>query len=492
MTQERTGPPARPQAGQPAGAQAAASAAKPARTIAFEHLWTPLGWLSPGALSIDALGRVSALWAEPAAAGHIDERVRGYALPGMPNTHSHAFQRALAGRTEIGGAAGEDNLWTWRDAMYRLAHHLGPDDLQAIAAFAYMEMLEHGYTRVAEFHYLHHAPRGVRYAQPGEMSLRLAQAAGECGIGLMMMPTLYAHAGIGRAPLPEQSRFVHARVDEYLRLLHDIERPLHDSGFELGMALHSLRAVAAGELHEAVAAARDFAQRLPVHIHVSETRREVDEVRAGLGARPVQWLLDHADIDERWTIVHATHLDESERRGLAASGAVASICPMTEAMLGDGLFPLVDYQAEGGRWAIGTDSHYASGVAAELRTLECGQRLAHARRNVLADGASAEPRLRHSGERLFALALQGRHSFVDTRLPWTPGTAADVVVLDPDAPSLAGHDSATALDAWLLAGVDDAVQRVMCRGRWLVEGGRHRERARLTARYAAVARRLLA
>lgn len=464
-----------------------------ARTIEFEHLWTPAGWLSPGVLRIDEQGRVvSVSAATPAGQPHerAHERVAGFALPGMPNTHSHAFQRALAGRAEIGGAAGEDNLWTWRDAMYRLARRLGPDDLEAIAAFAYMEMLEHGFTRVAEFHYLHHAPGGARYTQRGEMSLRLAQAAHDSGIGLMVLPTFYAHAGIGRAPLPEQARFVHDRVDDFARLLDEIAPALAEGGAELGLALHSLRAVAADEVHEALAAAGT--RRLPIHIHVSETQREVDEVLAGLGARPVQWLLDHAAIDERWTVVHATHLDDAERRGLAKSGAVASLCPMTEAMLGDGLFPLVAYQAEGGRWAIGTDSHYASGVAAELRMLECGQRLAHARRNVLADAASAEPRQRHSGERLFSLALQGRHSFADARQAWSEGASADVVVLDATAPALAGHDTGTALDAWLLSGAADAVGRVMCRGRWLVEGGRHIERARLTARYAQAVRRLLA
>lgn len=461
-----------------------------ARTIEFEHLWAPEGWLSPGVLRIDAAGCVLSLSPDVPDGCQVDERVSGFALPGMPNTHSHAFQRGLAARCEVGGASSEDNLWTWRDAMYRLAQRLQPDELEAIAAFAYMEMLEHGFTRVAEFHYLHHAPGGVRYAQRGEMSLRLARAAQDSGIGLMLLPTLYAHAGIRRPPTPEQARFAHARVDDFVDLLDSIERPLRDGGVELGIALHSLRAVSPDELFQAVAACSTPQRRLPIHIHVSETRREVEEVVAGLGARPVEWLIEHVALGERWTLVHATHLDDAECRGLASSGAVATVCPMTEAMLGDGLFPLVRYQRDGGRWAVGTDSHYASGVAAELRMLECGQRLAEARRNVLVEGVSDDERHRHSGERLFALALQGRYSFADSRAPWATGTAADVVVLDAMAPALAAHGRDTALDAWLLAGAEDPVRRVMARGRWVVDAGRHIERDRLTAAYVKAIRRV--
>ncbi|MBK9133076.1 MAG: formimidoylglutamate deiminase [Betaproteobacteria bacterium] len=463
----------------------------PVRMVAFEHLWTPAGWLAPGLLGVDAGGRVVAVGEPPADAGAPVETVRGFAVPGMPNTHSHAFQRALAGRTESGSAASEDNLWTWRHAMYRLAERIGPDDLQALAAFAYMEMLEHGFTRVAEFHYLHHAPQGRPYAQRGEMSLRLAAAAADAGIGCMVVPTLYAHAGIGQAPTAQQQRFVHS-VDAFARLLHEIDEPLATAGARLGVALHSLRAVAPDELRGAVQAAATLRDAAPLHIHVSETRHEVEEVQAGLGARPVQWLLDEVGLDRRWTLVHATHLSETERRGLAASGATAALCPMTEAMLGDGLFPLVDYQREGGHWAIGTDSHYASGVAAELRMLECGQRLAHARRNVLADAAAADARALHSGERLFGLALAGGRSFGDFAAPLTPGSRADVVVLDPASPALAGHDAATVLDAWLLSGAADAVQRVMCAGTWVVQDGRHHARKSITRAYAQTVRRLFA
>lgn len=454
------------------------------RHLAFEHLWTPTGWLSPAVLTIDEAGLVRSLGSTPPPRASIDERVQGFAVPGMPNTHSHAFQRALAGRCETASSSDADNLWTWRASMYQLAERIGPEQLQTLAAFAYMEMLEHGFTRVAEFHYLHHAVGGVRYGQRGEMSLRLAQAAQESGIGLMILPTLYAHAGIGREPLAQQARFVHGSVDEFARLLGELQDGTRDAGAELGMALHSLRAVAPDELNEAVAAARALRSDMPIHIHVSETVQEVAEVQAGLGARPVQWLMDHAALDRCWTLVHATHLDAAECTGLAQSGATASLCPMTEAMLGDGLFPLLAYQRHGGHWAIGTDSHYASGVAAELRMLECGQRLKHSQRNVLADATHADPRRQHSGERLFGLALSGHRSFGDGAASLSLGSRADIVVLDGESPALAGHDTTSVLDAWLLSGAGDAVSRVMCGGRWVVEQGRHIRRAELTRAYA--------
>lgn len=459
------------------------------RWIAFEHLWTPQGWLSPGHLCIDGHGRVVRIEPHLPSGATLESRVRGPAVPGMPNTHSHAFQRALAGRCETGSAGGEDNLWTWRERMYALAQAITPEQLEALAGFAYMEMLEHGFTGVAEFHYLHHAPDGAPYADAAEMSLRLAAAARHAGIGLTVLPTLYAHAGIGRPLLPEQARFGHTDVGRFLRLVESLQARSAQTGARVGMALHSLRAVAPAELHEAVDAAGRIGGGVPIHIHVSETLREVDEVCQGLGARPVQWLLANAAVDTRWTLVHATHLSPEERAGLARSGALASLCPTTEATLGDGLFALPEYQGEGGSWAIGTDSHYASGVAAELRMLECGQRLRLGRRNVLA-AASSDPRTLASGHQLFSAALHGARSL---GLPpvLAPGAPADVVVLDPDSPSLAGHGLATVLDAWLLSGVADPVRDVLAAGQWVVREGRHRHRDGIVAAYVRAVQALL-
>lgn len=462
------------------------------RCIAFEHLWTVDGWMSPAHVTIDAHGRIASLDASAPANRPLDERIEGYAVPGMANLHSHAFQRLLAGRCEIGTQGDADNLWTWRERMYAVAQRIEPQHYEDVAAFTYMEMLLHGFTRVAEFHYLHHAPGGARYGEPAEMSWRLAAGARRAGIGLTVLPTLYAHAGIGRAPLPEQARFVHTEVDEYLDLVASLHARRAEHGAAVGIALHSLRAVAPGELSAAVAGRRSIDPGLPLHIHVSETTREVEECVAGLGARPVQWLLDHAGLDAGWTLVHATHLDESERSGLARSGAIAGLCPMTEAMLGDGLFPLLEYQREGGRWGIGTDSHYASGVAAELRMLECGQRLGRGRRNVLADPHDADPRRAHSGERLYALALAGARALGQASPPLSVGARADIVVLDPGAPTLAGHDTPTVLDAWLLSGAADPVRDVMAGGRWMVRAGTHVHQASIVRDYVAAVHGLLA
>lgn len=451
------------------------------RWIGFEHLWTAQGWLSPGFLCIDEAGRVVRVCPNLPEDVALDDHVRGPAVPGMPNTHSHAFQRALAGRCELGSSGGEDNLWTWRQRMYALAQAITPEQYEALAAFAYMEMLEHGFTQVAEFHYLHHAPGGRPYADPAEMSLRLAAAARRAGIGLTLLPTLYAHAGIDRPLLPDQARFGHTDVDRFLRLLESLQARSAQTGARVGMALHSLRAVTPAELHAAVAGAGHIGDGLPIHIHVSETLREVNEVCQGLGARPVQWLLANAGIDQRWTLVHATHLTADERAAMARSGALASLCPTTEATLGDGLFPLPEYQREGGAWAIGTDSHYASGVAAELRMLECGQRLRLGRRNVLAQ-AGSDPRTLGSGHQLFTAALRGARSLGE--LPaLAKGAPADVVVLDSDSPSLAGHGLSTVLDAWLLSGIDDPVRDVLAAGQWVVRDGRHRHREGIVAAY---------
>lgn len=441
-------------------------------TFAIEHLYRPGGWLSPGFVTI-ANGRIAAV-AATAPAGAPVERLRGFGVPGMHNLHSHAFQRALAGRTEsVDSARASDDLWTWRTEMYRLVDRLSPEQYEAIAEFTYVQLLKGGFTSVCEFHYLHHAAAGVRYGNPAEMSERLLAAAAAAGIAITLLPTLYLHGGPGVAVAGAQRRFAHADPAEYLTLVAALQRQLRAADeATVGVALHSLRAVAPGELAETTAGATALDPAMRTHIHVAETEREVEQVRAALGARPVAWLLDHAALDARWTLVHATHLDADEQRGLARSGAVAGLCPLTEATLGDGLFPLVGHQSLGGSWGIGTDSQYSASVAAELRMLECGQRLQHRRRNVLADPGS--PQAAHSGRRLFDLALRGgQQSSGREAGPLEAGGRADLVVLDGAAPALLGHGPDTVLDAWILGAADNPVRDVMVGGRWVVREGRH-------------------
>jgi len=341
----------------------------------------PDGWADDVLLQWDDSGTLTlveaGMEAPPAAA-----RAPGVLLPGLPNLHSHAFQRAFAGLTEH-RSADDDSFWSWRTLMYRFAQALTPEALQAIATQLYIEMLQAGYTSVCEFHYVHHRPDGRVHDDVAEMSLRLVAAARTAGIGLTLLPVLYQAGGFGATPpLAGQRRFLNS-VDGLLSL---IGRLRHE-GVRVGAAPHSLRAVPPEALRELLAGLHGADPGAPVHIHVAEQQREVDDCLAWSGQRPVQWLLGQAGIDARWCLVHATHLDAAERRGLARSGAVAGLCPSTEANLGDGVFDAAAYAAEGGAWGIGSDSHASVDAAEELRLLEYGQRLVRQRRNVLAGAA---------------------------------------------------------------------------------------------------------
>lgn len=450
---------------------------------AVEHLHQPDGWLTPGYLHVSDDGVIEAAAPEPPAEGPIIQ-ITGFGLPGLANLHSHAFQRAMAGRTEfVSVAGGDDTFWTWREFMYDFVQRLTPEQYEAIGAFVYLEMVKSGMTAVGEFHYVHHAPNGTRYANHAEMADRLIAAADRAGIVICMLPVLYAHAGIGLPPNDEQRRFVHADVDEFLTLAERLRNRNRDNAdVEVGIAIHSLRAVAPDELAAAVEGTLAAAPDTRLHIHVSEQPREVEEVRAGIGARPVEWMLHNTDLNDRWTLVHATHVTEDECRGLASSGAVAGLCPMTEATLGDGIFPLVDFHRQGGTWGIGTDSHYTTSTAEELRVLECGQRLENGKRNLIASPDTANTR--HSGRRLLDLALAGgRQSLGVETGALVPGMRADMVVLDGDDRALIGHGPATVLDAWILSGPTNPVRDVMIGGRWIVQDGRHPREDTITAAY---------
>ncbi len=451
-----------------------------------EHLHQPGGWLSPGYVEVGddgVIGSVSA--AKPA--GRPVERLRGFGVPGLSNLHSHAFQRALAGRTEfVTATRTEDNLWTWRKEMYRLVDRLTPEAYEAIAALVYLEMLQFGMTAVCEFHYVHHLSGGHAHANAAEMSDRLIAAADRTGLGLTLLPVLYAHGGIGKPVEETQKRFVHS-VEDYLTLIDTLRgrRAAHPN-LRVGLALHSLRAVTPDEARAALAGmdAMDPAARL--HIHVSETTHEVAEVKAGLGARPVQWLLDNLGLDDRWCLVHATHLDAAEIAGAAASGAVAGICPLTEATMGDGFFALPEYHGAGGAWGIGTDSHYSTSTAEELRILECGKRLELRRRNVIARPDGGAPV--HSGRVLFDTALAGgEQASGQGGGALVAGRRADLVMLDPVSHVLLGHGPDTVLDAWILGGTQNPVRDVMVAGRWVIRDGRHPDEEAIRAAYRAAA-----
>lgn len=402
-------------------------------------------------------------------------------VPGVPNLHSHAFQRGMAGLTEIGGGDG-DSFWSWRELMYRFLAKLVPDAVEAIAAQAYMEMLESGFTRVGEFHYLHHDADGRPYADRAEMSARIAAAAAQTGIGLTLLPVFYAHADFGgAAPNPAQRRLIHD-VDGFAQLLDGARtalRPLPDA--VLGIAPHSLRAVTGEEL-SALLPLNDG----PVHIHIAEQLREVDACMSWSGLRPVRWLYENAAVDARWCLVHATHIDDDERARIIASRAVAGLCPITEANLGDGLFPMQAFAREGGRFGVGSDSNVLIDAAEELRLLEYGQRLSLRGRNVIAPDAQ-----RSSGRYLFDGAQEGGAQALGVMAGLRPGASADLLGLDADHPAMIAREGDALLDSWVFAARNGALRSVWRRGRQCVANGRHLQRDAITARFAQALRGVL-
>lgn len=402
-----------------------------------------------------------------------------WALSGIVNQHSHAFQRAMAGLAER-MTHPSDSFWTWRDTMYRMAARFDPDTLQAVAAQLYAEMLEAGYTTVCEFHYLHHAPDGRPYADAAAMSRALIAAARATGIRLTLLPVLYMTGGFDGRPLNERQRRFGHTVAAYLRLFEALHRE-QDETLRVGCALHSLRAVPPDAMNLVLAA---LPQDARIHIHVAEQIGEVQDCLAIRGDRPVRWLLDNADVDPRWTLVHATHLAVDEVIGIARRGATVAICPTTEANLGDGLFPLRDYLDADGAWGIGSDSHISVSPVEELRWLEYGQRLTTRHRNIAATVASPSV-----GETLLrgvaASAAQATGFAVEI-------LAGDRITLDGGASQLIGATAADVADRWIFAGNRNAVDTVTVNGRELVAGGRHVDREAIAVRFAVAMRRLLA
>lgn len=428
------------------------------------------GWIE--SVELDAL---------PEGAQHIP----GIAVPGVPDVHSHAFQRAMAGLTERGSPSG-DSFWSWRERMYGFLRTLRPDDVEAIAGQLYTELLGHGFTAVAEFHYLRNDVDGRPYHDPVEMGRRILAAATRSGIGVTLLPVLYRSSGFGGLPSEyEQRRFV-ASVEDIVGDVDVLGAAASTGSARVGLALHSLRAVPPDDLAVAVEAVRGVDAQVPIHIHVAEQIREVEECLAWSGARPVEWLLDNAPVDERWCLIHATHVDPNEVVGLARSGAVVGLCPTTEANLGDGVFPLARYGEERGVWAIGTDSHVSRSPVAELRTLEYGQRLVGRVRNV-----AAGPHHRSTGRALLEAAWAGGAAACGRPVGrLESGFRADIVVLDPDHPALAGRDEDDVLDSWIFSGEDSPVRDVMVGGLWVVRDGRHHRRDEIVDAYRKVVRRL--
>ena len=427
----------------------------------------PQGWARDVVIAVDK-GDIVAV--TPDSRG--GEKLAGPVVPGMANLHSHAFQRAMAGLTEVRGP-GEDDFWTWRELMYRFVERVTPAQAKAIATHLYVEMLEHGYTAVAEFHYVHH---------PEEMLLAHLAAARSSGIAITLLPSLYAWSGFGRKALHERQARFSSSVQDIAACVQSMRKSLSED-IRVGVAPHSLRAVDPAALKELVSAA----PKGPIHIHAAEQTKEVDECRSALGKRPVEWLLSNMSVDERWCIVHATHLTDEETRALAASGAVAGLCPTTEGNLGDGIFPLAEFRAAGGRYGIGGDSHVSRDPAEELRLLEYFQRVSARKRNVVSSRRSPAV-----GTTLWLEAAAGGAQALGRRMgAIAPRMRADLVVLDPEHVDLAGKRGDAITNALVFSGGRGMVREVMVAGRWAVRGRRHPKAARARSAYAAALKRLI-
>ncbi|QUX93235.1 formimidoylglutamate deiminase [Marinomonas sp. A3A] len=389
----------------------------------------------------------------------------GPVLPTLANVHSHAFQRVMAGAAEV-SLNPNDSFWSWRDLMYKIVQKLTPDDAHIIAKQLYIDMLKAGYTQVGEFHYLHHDVGGKHYGQLGEMSNQIIAAADESGLGLTLLPVLYSHSGFGgQAPNAGQARFINS-TDSYLALHQACDKALaNHPRHKLGICFHSLRAVTKPQIETVLSALK---QDVPIHIHIAEQQKEVQDSLAFSGQRPVEWLHNEVGLNGRWCLVHATHLTDTERQAIASNQAVAGLCPTTEANLGDGIFPGVAFEQDGGRWGIGSDSHVSLSIVEELRTYEYGQRLRDQQRNRLyrADQTSI-------GDNLYQQALLGGNQACDVSLGLIQGNRADFIVLDESHPFIAASEAKDLLNRWLFATNENLVKDVFVAGKHTIKDFHH-------------------
>ena len=450
--------------------------------LRFERALLPGGIVSRVAIDVADDGRIARV-ASGASAGD-GPFVPGLALPGMPNLHSHAFQRAMAGSAEVRAGA-EGSFWGWRDVMYRFVERLAPEDVAAISAFAYLEMLEAGYTSVAEFHYLHHAPGGAAYQPATALADAVRDAARTTGIRHLLLPTLYQQGNFDRRPLAAAQRRFHHATDAFIDFASGLAAA-DGARLRTGVALHSLRAVPDEALAAIAALAARAEHRWPVHIHVAEQAREVEDCVAAHGRRPIAHLLSTGLVDARWCLVHATHVDATEIAGITASGAVVGLCPTTEGNLGDGRFPLDDYLAAGGRYGIGSDSHVSIDPREELRLAEYNVRMWRERR-VLSASASTP----NAGAAMWADAVGGGAQALGfAAAGLATGAPADILLVDTDRAQFAGVAPEALLDAWVFAPRTSPVYSVWVGGELAVVGGRHRRRAAVEEAYRVSLARL--
>ncbi|UII34051.1 formimidoylglutamate deiminase [Fulvivirga ulvae] len=446
------------------------------KTYKFKGILQNHGWEENVFVTVNDLGIIQKISEDNSADF---ESVNGFAIPGFQNAHSHAFQYAMAGIAERHeNAEVADDFWTWREAMYQLALTMSPDDIEHVATMLYAEMVRHGYTHVAEFHYLHHDKAGNPYSNLAEHGERLVAAAKSAGIKITLVPMFYQKGGFGTEPQPRQRRFISPSPDAYFKLLEASKRVTGlYSGASLAFGIHSLRAV---QQEDIVSTMHEGPKDLPFHIHISEQLKEIEDAKTFLKSRPVEWLLNNTNVNTNFHLVHATHLVETEVNGIAAAGAHVVLCPSTEGNLGDGIFPLRDFQKKGGKWSIGTDSHVGLNPLEELRILDYGQRLISHQRNTFID--SAEPDSGAFGYRHALLA--GRKAMGNkNEVYFKEGEPFDAVVYDATAPLLASSSISNILSAIIYSGDVTMTLGTVVNGEWIVKNNEHKLRERITGNF---------
>ena len=453
------------------------------KVVFIESLLTKSGWIKQAYVLLDAKGVIqeigSGVPSHIAQAGPLKETIRGFVIPGFQNAHSHAFQYAMTGIAEhLPQTASKDDFWTWREAMYSLALRLDPDEMEAIATMLYAEMLRHGITAVTEFHYLHHDTNGSPYNNLAELGSRILAAAKTTGIHVTLVPVMYEQGGFGRSLTKGQTRFNTFGLSGYGKLLdatHAAARGLDD--VIVGKGIHSLRAVSTEDTLQLLSESAEG----PIHLHIAEQTKEVDDCVAYLKKRPVEWLLNHLSVDHRYHLVHATHMTSGEAHALGQSKATVVLCPSTEGNLGDGIFRLHDYRSAGGGCAIGTDSQIGLSPFEELRWLDYVQRLTAEKRNVVCQNGGED-----SGTLLLTEAWNHGRSAMGLSHDdfFAIGQPFDAVVIDPEHPTMLGKPPARRIGALIYGGDPTTLIGTIRRGQWLVKDGKHRHKDTIKKNYA--------
>jgi formimidoylglutamate deiminase len=424
---------------------------------------------APGLLIEHDRGTITAI-----RPGRAPDHISGALLPGMPNLHSHAFQRAFAGRTEYAGGGGD--FWSWREAMYRAATTIEPDTMVPVAGYLAMQCLRGGFTSLVEFHYLQNARDGRPYAHRPAMAEAIIEGAQQAGIGLTMLFGIYQTGDFGGAPLQGGQIRFDTGPDAALAMLQDAQ-PQQGPALRFGLSPHSLRAVPPASLKTIAEGVPGIDPTAPIHIHTAEQTAELTACVAHLGTTPVAWLLENAPVSPAWCLIHCTHTTQAERHSIATSGAVAGLCPSTEGNLGDGIFGLPDFTQAHGRFGIGTDSHVSLDAFAELRLLEYSQRLRSQKRNVLAGDSL------HTGRTLWQAACAGGAQAASRPIGTLRiGHRADLVALEP-TPETSGMHPDFWLDAAIFANDRQPSRHVMAGGTWVVRDGAHVREEAITAAY---------